>query len=30
MENTTMNNMPRIRDPAPDFDALTTNGQLKF
>ena len=30
MENTMMNTMPRIGDKAPDFDALTTTGQIKF
>lgn len=30
MENTMMNAMPRIGDKAPDFDAVTTTGPLKF
>ena len=30
MENTIMNTMPRIGDKAPDFDAVTTTGPLKF
>jgi len=30
MENTIMNLMPRIGDQAPDFDAVTTTGNLKF
>ena len=30
MENTLMNLMPRIGDQAPDFDAVTTTGNLKF
>lgn len=30
MENQTMNIMPRIGDMAPDFDAVTTTGNLKF
>jgi peroxiredoxin (alkyl hydroperoxide reductase subunit C) len=30
MENTIMNTMPRIGDMAPDFDALTTTGQIQF
>ena len=30
MENTIINLMPRIGDQAPDFDAVTTTGNLKF
>lgn len=30
MENTVINNMPRIGDKAPDFEALTTAGMLKL
>ncbi len=30
MENETINVMPRIGDKAPDFDAVTTIGNLKF
>ena len=30
MENQTMNVMPRIGDKAPDFEAVTTIGNLKF
>jgi peroxiredoxin (alkyl hydroperoxide reductase subunit C) len=30
MENQTMNTMPRIGDKAPDFEAVTTIGNLKF
>lgn len=30
MENTVINNMPRIGDKAPDFEALTTAGTLKL
>ncbi|HMU08788.1 MAG TPA: peroxiredoxin [Ferruginibacter sp.] len=30
MEITMMNTMPRIGDKAPDFDAVTTTGPLKF
>lgn len=30
MENEAMNNMPRIGDMAPDFEAVTTKGTIKF
>lgn len=30
MENNSMNTMPRIGDIAPDFEAVTTTGNLKF
>lgn len=30
MENITMNAMPRIGDNAPDFEAVTTTGKIKF
>ena len=30
MENETMNVMPRIGDIAPDFEAVTTKGKIKF
>jgi peroxiredoxin (alkyl hydroperoxide reductase subunit C) len=30
MDNTTVLNMPRIGDVAPDFEALTTTGKLRF
>lgn len=30
MENTEMKQMPRIGDPAPDFEAMTTTGKIKF
>ncbi len=30
MENITINSMPRIGDMAPDFEALTTTGHIKF
>ncbi len=30
MENETMNVMPRIGDPAPDFKAMTTKGMIQF
>jgi peroxiredoxin (alkyl hydroperoxide reductase subunit C) len=30
MENITLNTIPRIGDMAPDFEAVTTTGQLKF
>ncbi len=30
MENTEMNMMPRIGDMAPDFEAMTTQGKIKF
>lgn len=30
MENTEIKQMPRIGDPAPDFEAMTTTGKIKF
>lgn len=30
MENQTMNVMPRNGDKAPNFEAITTTGKLKF
>ena len=30
MDNGTVNTMPRIGDKAPDFEALTTTGKIKF